>query len=362
MPERFQVLQLPWTCMHSWLHTLNSSTCNPHSVATPRAATDFRMPTWGEVLTELQDPANRQNGLPDFDKVRRKYLAELHALTGRATIIYYADWFNKQGPSGAINLEDMQGMMEVCRGLEGSSLDILIHSPGGQAEALAQIVRYLRDRYSNIRVFVPLAAMSAATMWALAADEIVMGSHSQLGPIDPQLIINGTASPARAILKQFDQAKRECTQNPAVLAAWAPILQQYGPALLQQCEAAEALAKGLVQEWLERYMFRQRRNKSALAIRVADYFSDHDQHLSHALGIGREAARKHGLVVKDLEDNQDLQEAVLSVHHATMHTLVGPAMKIIENHKGNTFAKLVPSPIVGLQLPAHVPNAPSRPT
>lgn len=139
--------------------------------------------------------------------------------------------------------------MEVCKDLPGPNLDILLHSPGESPEAVASIVRYLRRKFSDIRVFVPLAAMSAATMWALASNRVVMGKHSQLGPIDPQLVSGIWQAPARAILRQFDQAKEEC-RDPALLGAWIPILQQYGPALIQQCEAAEALAKRLVEEWL----------------------------------------------------------------------------------------------------------------
>jgi hypothetical protein len=199
------------------------------------------MPTWGEILTELNDPANRlPNGTPDFDGIRRKYLSQLFDLTGRSTIIYYTDWFNKGGSAASITLEDMQGMMEVCKDLQGPNLDILLHSPGGSPEAAASIVRYLRTKYFDIRVFVPLAAMSAATMWALAGNRIVMGKHSQLGPIDPQLVAPGWQAPARAILRQFEQAKEEC-KDPSLLGAWIPILQQYGPAIIQQCEAAEAL-------------------------------------------------------------------------------------------------------------------------
>lgn len=125
-----------------------------------------------------------------------------------------------------ITLEDMQGFMEVCRDVPGPSLDIVLHSPGGIPEATASIVRYLREKYSDIRVFVPLAAMSAATMLALAANRIVMGKHSQLGPIDPQLQAGTWAAPARGILEQFERAKQECKTDPAALAAWAPILQQ----------------------------------------------------------------------------------------------------------------------------------------
>jgi hypothetical protein len=40
----------------------------------------------------------------------------------------------------------------------------------------------------------------------------------------------------------------------------------------------------------------------------------------------------------DLEDDSDLQDAMLSVHHAVIHTLAGTgAFKIIENHHGRAF-------------------------
>ena len=307
------------------------------------------MPTWGEILVELHEPANRlPNGAPDFDGVRRKYLGQLFTLTGRPTIVYYTDWFGKGGPASSITLEDMQGMMEVCKDMEGPNLDILLHSPGGSAEAVASLVRYLRTKFSNIRVFVPLAAMSAATMWALAGDVVVMGKHSQLGPIDPQMVAGAWTAPARAILRQFEQAKEEC-KDPSVLGAWMPILQQFGPALIQQCEAAEALALRLVREWLERYMFAGAPDASQKAEEVAGYFANYEVHQSHSLGIDRELARSHGVKIEDLEADQALQDAVLSVHHATMHTLQGPAVKIVENHLGRTFAKVTQQLV--LQMP-----------
>jgi hypothetical protein len=180
-----------------------------------------------------------------------------------------------------------------------------------------------------------------------------MGNHSQLGPIDPQLVSGAWQAPARAILRQFEQAKEEC-RDPALLGAWIPILQQYGPALIQQCEAAETLAKRLVQEWLEQYMFLQYSDRAERAERTADYFADYETHQSHSLGIDREQAREHGVIVDNLESNQDLQDAVLSVHHATMHTFQGPAVKIVENHLGRAFVKVAQQMIV--QMPMTAPG------
>jgi hypothetical protein len=312
------------------------------------------VPTWGEILNELQDPANRlQNGLPDLDGVRRKYLARLATLTGRSTIVYYTDWLGKGGPATAITLEDMQGMMEVCRGLPGPSLDLLLHSPGGSPEATASIVRYLRRKFDDIRVFVPLAAMSAATMWALASNRIVMGKHSQLGPIDPQIVFATGSTPARAIIRQFERAKEEC-RDPALLGAWAPILQQYGPALIEQCEAAEALARRLVREWLELYMFSGEDNAGEKAEKVAGYFANYEIHQSHSLGIDRYQAKEIGVKVEDLEADSELQDAVLSVHHAIVHTFQGPATKLVENQEGHAYVKLAQQ--VAIQFPSGIPG------
>ncbi len=112
--------------------------------------------------------------------------------------------------------------MEVTAGPQNKKLDLILHSPGGSPTAAEGIVTYLRSRFEHIRVIVPNLAMSAATMVSCAADVIVMGKHSFLGPIDPQLLLStplGMRSvPAQAILDQFDRAQRESV-SPEKFAA-----------------------------------------------------------------------------------------------------------------------------------------------
>lgn len=196
------------------------------------------MPTWGQILEELKTTQSPQGQGPDFDGVRRKYLRLLHERTGRAVLLYSTAWLESRPLPPVdiqISLQDLHGFMEAVSNIEEQELDLVLHSPGGSAEAAESAVSYLRKRFTHIRVFVPLAAMSAATMIALAADEIVMGQHSQLGPIDPQFIIStpegSRSAPAKAILNQFERAKAECS-DPANLAAWMPILRAYIPGLL----------------------------------------------------------------------------------------------------------------------------------
>jgi hypothetical protein len=191
-------------------------------------------------------------------------------------------------------------------------------------------------------------------MWALSANRIVMGKHSQLGPIDPQILRpqEGRYVPARAIVEQFERAKRECAEDPRYLGAWLPILQQYGTSIIEECEAAEKLGRGLVAEWLESYMFAEEDNAKDRATAAANFFADYSIHQSHALGIDRsQAAKQGGLKIEHLEDDQALQDAVLSVHHATMHTFAGPGVKIVENHLGRTWARVAQQVAVPMGFP-----------
>lgn len=309
------------------------------------------MPTWGQILAELNQ-TKTPSGQPDLDTVRQKYLRQLHERTGRAVILYSAAFLEGrpiQPGDIQIGLGDIQGFMEAVSNVEERALDLILHSPGGSAEAAESIVSYLRKRFDHIRVFVPVAAMSAATMIALAANEIVMGQHSQLGPIDPQFIISTPegprSAPAKAILKQFEMAKAEC-KDTSNLAAWMPILRSYVPGLLTQCVDSERLAVTMVSNWLRTYMFAGQADAEDKAKRVAQWFGNYENFNSHSRRVGFDEVSDIGLNVHRLEEDNDLQDAVLSVHHATMHAFNGPAVKIIENHHGRSWVKIVGQVIV----------------
>jgi hypothetical protein len=315
----------------------------------------FIMPTWGELLKELKD-LEQQGVRPPFDSVRRKYLTSLYEYTNRNTIVYASQWTqpgNVDPNIISITDEDIQGIMEVIHGLTGKSLDLILHSPGGSAEATEAIVSYLRTKFDDIRVIIPHAAMSAATMLACSANEIILGKHSFIGPIDPQIRINTQfgpqVAPAQAILEQFKLAQSEC-RDPQKMGSWLPILSQYGPALLVQCKHALDLSKLLVSEWLEKYMFAGKEDASDLSAKIAGILADHDRFKSHGRHINRNQSKEFGLIIDDLEEDQKFQDLVLSVFHSTTHTFGGTtAVKIIENHLGKAFIKqqgmvLIPQP------------------
>ena len=95
-----------------------------------------------------------------------------------------------------------------------------------------------------------------------------------------------------------------------------------------------------VRKWLKKYMFKDDDNADTLATEISEKLADHRKFKSHGRHIGLEKACEYGLKVRDLEEDHVFQDLVLSVFHATTHTFGGtPAVKIIENHKGNAHIK-----------------------
>ena len=295
------------------------------------------MPTREKIAAEINDLKALGQ-----DAVRRNYVAALHKKTGRDTIVYFSS-YNIQRPfpvpaaALSVSQDDIQGFMAGLHGLKGTELDLVLHSPGGSVEAADQVVQYLRAKYRHIRAIVPQNAMSAATMLACAADEIVMGKHSAIGPIDPQMLLGTqtgpTPVPAHTILQDFERAKLEVASNPVLANLWAPKFAALPPGFLNLCEQAIQLSAEKVESWLAHYMFKGRDPQKAKEI--AKWLANFGEHKTHGRPIGIDLARSKGLVVSALEDDEELQEAVLSVYHATMVTFqTTSCLKVIENHLG----------------------------
>ena len=125
--------------------------------------------------------------------------------------------------------------------------------------------------------------------------------------------------PAQATLDQFRRAQRECT-DPAKLSAWLPMLSQYGPDLLVQCESALELSRELVSTWLETYMFKEDTDRKEKGSYISGWLANHKHFKSHGRHLSRERLMKQGLAIGRLELDPKLQDLSLSVFHATTHT------------------------------------------
>lgn len=238
---------------------------------------------------------------------------------GRHVIFYGSAFLQKpQVPPNTIQImhEDLNGLMSVIHGMDATrGLTLVLHTPGGVTNAAESIVAYLRSKFSYIEVIVPTLAMSAGTMISLAADKVIMGRQSQLGPIDPQMPFAGKFVSARAVVEQFERATFEVLDNLDLAHVWAPILQTLGPSVLQEAQNALDYSEKMVARWATSYMFKGLPNATALGDGVARHFNDATTHKSHGRRIDRDEARANGVVVEDLEPDQALQDAALTAYH-----------------------------------------------
>jgi ClpP class serine protease len=295
------------------------------------------MPDWNDVLNEIKEAGSV------YDMVRRKYLSELSDITGRNTIIYYSGWLQKPTVSGlGINDNDKIGFMSTVHELDRSKgLDLILHTPGGEVAATESIVAYLREMFgTNIRAIIPQLALSAGTMIACSCESILMGKQSSLGPIDPQL--GGLA--AHGIIEEFEQAHSEISEDASKVPVWQPIIAKYSPTLIGECQKAINWSEEMVKEWLMTGMFREYDDKDEKSDNVINELGDHALTKSHSRHIHASKCQDIGLNIEIMENYQELQDAILSLHHACIHTLsTTSAVKIIENQEGKAFIRGVNS-------------------
>lgn len=298
------------------------------------------MPSWGELLQELQPHTNEAGEIVpalSFDELRTKYIALLSKKTGRNVITYYSGWL-KPGKTQNIDINDsdLTGFMNAIHGLDTSKgLDLILHTPGGNPTATEGIVKYLHSKFNNdIRVIVPQMAMSAGTMLACASKTIIMGKHSCLGPIDPQY----GGVPAYNIVTEFREAKSDLDSNIQAKTYWELQLKKYPAAFFYTVLDAINLSSALVTDWLIQYMFEGEEKKEAKkkARRIVQKLNANNK--SHSRHFTADFCKNLGLNIVDLEADQEVQELVLSVHHAFVITIDATvATKLIENQNGARY-------------------------
>lgn len=305
------------------------------------------MQIFQQLLNELNKRSPEQQ--VDFiNQFRMQTIKEITEITGRDLILYVAD-FKKNlppqfGVTNSITWEDKTCFADLVDGFDKRKVDVFIHSPGGSAEATEFLVSLLREKFDSVRFIIPNMAKSAATMMALSGDEILMDDKSELGPIDPQIQINGNFVPAQTVIDGFEEAKEIIkSSGPEILPAYLPLLNKYDLHILQICKNARELSERLVSNWLQTYMFNGEKDAQKKAVNIAKKLSDHKEYLSHGRPIKIKDAQELGLKIKDLRTEEKLKDKIWSMY-CVIELLLdrSPIIKLYENNKGAFLIKQIP--------------------
>lgn len=291
------------------------------------------MYSWSELLNESQKHISESdpNGIQYLVQRKNEFLKELSGKTGRNTILYFSSFLHKASNEASINDKDINALMENIHKLDKTKgLDLILHTPGGDLAATEQIINYLKATFhGDIRAIIPQMAMSAGSMIAVSCRSVVMGKQSCLGPFDPQL--NGV--PCQSVIREFRQAVEDVERHPASLGLWQTIISKLNPTFLALCEQADKLSEELTETILS-----DKDIDATTKSKIKKVFTKNSESKTHSRHFDREKCKSTGLDVICLEDNQEIQDLVLGIHHCCMIlSEKSNIVKLVENNVGGCY-------------------------
>jgi ATP-dependent protease ClpP protease subunit len=204
-------------------------------------------------------------------------------------------------------------------------LVVLLDTPGGYIEVAERIARTFRHHYDRVDFIVPGAAMSAGTVLVMSGNAIHMDYSSVLGPIDPQVSLQGsdTFIPALGYLEQYARLIEKSAKGTLTTAELTYLVQNFDPAELYRYEQERELSIALLKEWLVTYKFKDwtktesrglkvtKQMRTRRAGQIAVQLNKTGRWHSHSRGIPMELLRRElKLLIDDLDDNPVLAKAV----------------------------------------------------
>ena len=97
---------------------------------------------------------------------RKIQLGRISKARGGRAVMAFCAAMTKQAPI-AIDFDDRIHFIDQINNLSGERIDIILETPGGFAEVVEDLVKYIRDRFSEVGIIVPGYAKSAGTIMAM---------------------------------------------------------------------------------------------------------------------------------------------------------------------------------------------------
>jgi len=222
--------------------------------------------------------------------------------------------------------------------LEQKKLCLLLNSAGGDPLAAERIVRICRTfSPMGFDVIVPKMAKSAATMICMGADLIIMSRTSELGPIDPQILIfddNGVPShyqAAHEIIESYENLMKQATQSKGRIEPYLQQLGRFDARDIRRVRTSQVLSLRIAVNHLKQSMMKKKTAK-AIENKIKLFTDPNAATVSHGRPIYHDAAVRCGLGVKVVDNKSGLWKNVwalyIRLNHVTNRTHL---VKLIES-------------------------------
>lgn len=271
--------------------------------------------------------------------MRQDLIRAIESATGRRFISFVC------GRNALIDRDDVVPFVDLLADVDrGGDIDLLLHTPGGDIDAVEKLVAMIRDVTGStgvFRVVVPDCAKSAGTMLDIAADKILMGPTSELGPIDPQIGVMTAdgfiGSAAQSYIDAFQDTARLASGvvpesltgvpiDEALVDAYSMLLQKFDPVKLDKARKEVARSKQLAGKLLK--------PKGGAWTKTVEDLLDVSRWSSHTTVISAEDAQNLGLAVEVLSDTDPpLWELMWRLYVAQRPALIDTSSKLFEGRR-----------------------------
>lgn len=227
----------------------------------------------------------------------------------------------------------LEGILQKCDLSKGFAL--LLSSPGGSGLAAERIINICRS-YSGTGLYitiVPGKAKSAATMICLGSSKIVMGNTSELGSIDPQIVIEEDKKvkwfSVYNIVKSYRDLFLRAVKEKGNLQPYLQQLANYDEREIAEFEAALALSGDIAIKTLKTGMLHQL-SQSKIKQKIKRFLTPEEVKV-HGRPIYAQEAKKCGLTIDLINVKDKLWSLIYELYvRLNRHVSMDNVVKCIE--------------------------------
>ncbi|WP_293298867.1 hypothetical protein [Pedobacter sp. UBA4863] len=252
--------------------TMNPDDTRIENNDSPKTAKDKEIDSF-DVIRKLVDSYSSDGDsslVPEFNKIFKAYINQefdKSSLKDKYDLIILYD-------DTTMLKSDADKIYNAVTTFNKKKPVLMILLSNGGVPGSAYLIGKLCREYSSDRfvISIPRQAKSAATLLCCAADEIHMGSLSELGPIDPQ--INGL--PALGLKNSIEHISEIVSENPGSSQMFAKYLQlSIEPIQIGYYERAAESAMQYAENLLNTHSYNLPKPSEEIAFELVYKYKDH---------------------------------------------------------------------------------------
>lgn len=273
---------------------------------------------------------------------RKDLYTKINELLGKPVIAYFTS-FKHPVMMDDEDADMLEGLLQKCDLSNGFYL--LLSSPGGDGLAAERIINICRS-YSatgEYGVIVPGKAKSAATMVCLGSSEILMGKTSELGPVDPQIVLEENNAPkvfsVYNLVKSYKSVFNNAVASEGNLEPYLHQLSSYDAREIEEYTSVCSLSKDIVIKALKTGMlkaFEEEEIKDKMEI-----FLTPKTVKVHGRPLYYDDIKECGLNIEMQDLKSELWKLIYELYYRLNKAVsYNNTAKIVEDENHNFFAKI----------------------